>query len=312
MSKQGQLKEICPYSFRNCNANNQYITEEHINKIFKKLDIDEKINDIKNYQLAFVHKSYIEPTDEQLELEPPLSEEEWNPNYKNWIPLQPEAYERLEFLGDSILGAVITHYIYERYPKEEEGFMTRLKTQFVRGTNLCIVSKKLKFDRYLLLSSKYEGKGRNKDSILEDVLEAFIGGIFLDFGGGAKAFGVCQNFIIRSMERYLNMSQFARRQDNYKDLLLQYYHKYFNGANPTYTLISVYGPTNNRVFKAGVHNTDNEIITTGEGSKLVFAEQAAAKEALKYYEQQVYSDSEEPNREIFTDSDSESLDDIKL
>lgn len=306
------MENICPYSYRNCNPNNQYITEEHIHKIFDKLEIKERIKDLSQYQLAFVHKSYLQPSVDQLGLEVPLSENEVKSDedirkFKEMIPLQKESYERLEFLGDSILGAVITHYIYERYPDEEEGFMTKLKTQFVRGTNLCIISKKLKFHRYTLLSSKYEENGRKKDSILEDILEAFIGAIFLDFGGGGHAFAVCQNFIMRAMERYLNISRYAYIDDNYKDLLLQYYHDKFDGANPKYVTISTDGPTNNRIFRAGVLNTDGEIIATGEGTRLVNAEQMASKEALKYYGEDVYSESEEPDRELYTDSDSESL-----
>jgi len=300
------MDKICPYKLRNGNPRNQLIPGEHIDKIFSKFKIPVKINKLENYYQAFVHKSFILPTAEQLELEAPLMNNEYEEDYPNWVPLQPASYERLEFLGDSVLGCVITDYIVERYPKEEEGFLTRLKTQLVRGTNLCILAKKLKFDRYILLSRRYE-KGRNNNDILEDVLEAFIGALYKDLGGKGQAYEICQTFIINLIERYININQYARRQDNYKDLLLQYYHKHFNGANPRYCLISTYGPTNNRVFKAGAINTDNKVITEGEGSKMVFAEQAAAKNALKYYGMEVYSDSEEPVKELYSDSDSESL-----
>lgn len=301
------LSQICPYRFRYCNPANQLIPEEHINKIFKKFKIDAKINNIEIYRMAFVHASYLEPSEDDIKLEAPLTQEEYDPDYPNWIPLKTESYERIEFLGDSILGCVISDYIYQRYPDQAEGFLTTLKTKLVRGTSLCILSKKLKFDRYILLSKNFEENGRINDSILEDVLEAFIGAIYRDLGSGGRAFGICQDFIIRLMERYLNLSQFVRRRDNYKDLLLQYYHRTFNGANPKYVQLSTYGPTNNRVFRSGVTNSYGDIIATGEGSKLVFAEQMAAKEALKYHHQEVYSDSEEPDKEVFSDDDSESL-----
>jgi ribonuclease-3 len=224
----------------------------------------------------------------------------------NWVPFQQKPYEILEFLGDSILSTVITDYMIERYPDQNEEFLTKLKTQLVRGTNLCILAKRLAFDRYLLISRKTEQLGlRQNDDVLEDVLEAFIGAIFTDFGRHATAFGICKDFIVRLMERYLNMNQMARRRNNYKDLLLQYFHKTFGGENPKYQLLSTHGPTNNRTFKAAVINTDGHMITTGEGSKLVFAEQEAAKEALKYYGQEVYSDSEEPDHQVYTYSDIE-------
>lgn len=301
-----KLEDVCPYHFRNGNPLNKLITIEHINNIFSKFKIPAKINRLETFYQAFVHKSFTLPTLEQLSLESPLMENEYDPNFPNWVPLQLASYERLEFLGDSILGCVITDYIVQRYPKEEEGFLTRLKTQLVRGTNLCILAKKLKFDRYVLLARNYE-KARNNNDILEDVLEAFIGALYRDLGGHGHAYEICQLFIINLIERYININQFARRQDNYKDLLLQYFHKHFNGANPRYCLISTYGPTNNRVFKTGIINTDGKVITEGEGSKMVFAEQAAAKEALKYYGVDVYSDSEEPVKELYSDSDSESL-----
>lgn len=292
-----------PYEVRNRNPNNQYITRDHIEQIFDKLKIADRPNNIANYQLAFVHKSYLIPTDEQLELEAPLSPDEYiEKEFEKLIPLQTESYEQTEFLGDSVLGSIITDYICERYPDKDEGFLTPLKTQLVRGTNLCILAKKLNFDRYILLSKKLESR-RNNDAVLEDVLEAFIGAIYKDFGRRGQAYEICQNFIIRLMERYLNMSQFVRRQDNYKDILLRYFHKNFNGANPRYTLISTYGPTNNRTFKAGVINTYGDVITTGEGAQLKYAEQAAAKEALKYYEVEVYSDSEEPDQLLYSSDD---------
>lgn len=331
MSKQVNLGKIDPYHFRNINPVNRAITEEYIGKIFKKFGIEHKINNLANYQVAFVHTSFLLPgnnkyiTDQDVE---PLTMEEYqlemnrqvNPDgsqnmmqsyfdeevTKDWVLFQPKPYEILEFLGDSILSTVITDYMIERYPNQDEEFYTKLKTQLVRGTNLCILAKRLKFNKYLLVSRKSEYLGlRQNDDILEDVLEAFIGAMFTDFGRHAQAFGICKDFIVRLMERYLNMNQMARRRNNYKDILLQYFHKSFSGENPRYQLISTHGPTNNRTFKAGVLNTDGHMITTGEGSKLVFAEQEAAKEALKYYGQEVYSDSEEPDHQVYTYSDIE-------
>lgn len=302
--------EICPYHFRNANPVNQLITRDFIHRIFSKFQINAEITDLALYQRAFVHKSYVEPTEEQINLEPPLTKEEYDPNYPSWVKLQPEDYEILEFKGDSILGSIITDYITDRYPHQGEGFLTRLKTQLVRGTNLCILSKKLKFNRYLLLSSRYEEKGRNNNAVLEDVFEAFLGALFIDFKrsqGVGVAYQICNDLVLGLVQRYININQFARRQDNYKDLLLQYYHKNFSGANPRYCLISTHGPTNNRTFMAGVIDYDGRVVTQGEGTKLVFAEQAAAKEALKFYGQEVYSDSEEPVKELYSDSDSESL-----
>tara|TARA_R100001163_G_C5067780_1_gene207183 strand:+ start:374 stop:1387 length:1014 start_codon:yes stop_codon:yes gene_type:complete len=324
-----QLQEIDPFYFRNVNPNNRLITKQHIEKIFKKFGINEEINDIRNYQVAFVHKSYVRPDSPDPEDEVTITDsdnidsitkEEYidnvlsanpslegfqDPEIRNkWVDLQSTPYEIMELLGDSIIGNIVIDYLIERYPGQQEGYLTKFKTQLVRGTSLCILAKRLKFDKYVLISRKEESKGsRQNEAILEDVLEAFIGAVYVDFGKHAKAFGICKDLFVRLMERYMNLNLFARRKNNYKDLLLQYFHKNFSGENPKYRQVSFYGPTNNRIFKAGVINTDGHMITTGEGTKLVEAEQEAAKEALKYYGLEVYSDSEDPDLKLYYESD---------
>jgi dsRNA-specific ribonuclease len=98
-----ELAEICPYSFRNCNPDNQLITEDHIHKIFKKFGINKKINDISHYRQAFVHESYVKPTEEQLSKELPVCIEEWVPDNVNLLSLKDESYDIMEFLGDRVL-----------------------------------------------------------------------------------------------------------------------------------------------------------------------------------------------------------------
>lgn len=307
------------HRIRTLNPHNQWITKSHLEKIFTKLGIDGvRIGDITSYYQAFVHKSYMIPGYSELKDQTPLNAKE-RALYKSFdldkiIPLQKESYERLEYLGDSFLGSAITYYIYTRYPVEKyplqaEGFLTKFRTKLVRGTCLSILSKKLKFDRYILVSRQYHGEPISND-VMEDVLEAFLGAMLLDLEktmGYGRAVEIIRSFVVNLIERYLDISLIARRDDNYKDILLRYYHKYFDGANPRYVEISTDGPTNNRTFKAGVLNPFGDVIASGEGTKITFAEQEAAKEALKYYKQDVYSDSEEPDKEVFSDSDSESL-----
>lgn len=294
-----------PYNFRNCNPKNRLITKEHISKIFRKFKIDAEVKNLDTYRGAFIHESYVVPNDEDLNKEPPLEPDEYDPEFTNWTPLQDETYDRLEFLGDRVLDLVVGDYIYHRFPEEKEGFLTSLKTKLVRGSRLCIFAKKLKFDRYIQVSQKYDQYRHNND-VLEDVFEAFLGALFIDFGRHAKAFGICKDLVVGLIERYLNISQIVRKQDNYKALLLEHYHAHFK-TDPRYKLLSKYGPTNNRIFRCGVTNPDGHIIATGEGRKQVDGDQEAAKNALKIYGVDVYSDSEEPDKEIYSDSDSETL-----
>ena len=301
------------YQLRNGNPINRRISEHDIHKIFRKFKIDAKVNNISNYYEAFVHESYVAPTSEILEKEPPLTSDEiafYKKNVQEVLPFQNNSYDRLEFIGDRVLDLIIADYIFHRYPDEAEGFWTELKTKLVRGSRLCILAKKLRLDRFILVSRKYD-KYRRNDDVLEDVFEAFLGAIYRDFGCHTQAFGICKDFVVTLMERYLNFTLIVRRQDNYKRLLLEYYHKHFGaGKDPKYVTQSFEGPSNDRLWKSGVTNIDGFVIATGEARTSTGADQMAAKEALKYYGvQELYSDSEEPIKEVYSDSDSESLTD---
>jgi ribonuclease-3 len=317
MNTNQQFTDKQIYQFRHLNPNNQLISEKQLYKVFHKLGLDDlKINDIQLYRRAFIDTSYLIPSDEKIAEEVsnnPIEEHEFNTfpliKVNEMIPFQQLSYESLEFLGDGILGSIVVGYIHKRYRKEkegEQGFLTDLKNKLVRGTLLCILAKKMKFDRYILLSQKNE-INRQKDSTLEDVFEAFLGAMYIDQGEGGQAFGLCQQFLVTLMERYLDFSEIIHRRDNYKAQLLEYYHSHFFGADPKYELISRYGPAYNRTFKSAVLNVDGLPITYGEGNKKIYAEQMAAKEALKYFGEEIYSDSEAPHKEIYSDSESESL-----
>lgn len=91
--------------------------------------------------------------------------------------------QRMEFLGDSILGAILTEALYQAFPKENEGSLSRKKAVFVRGSFLAKIASDLKIDRFVLMSeSEIKNKGHKRSSTLEDTLEALIGAIFLDGG----------------------------------------------------------------------------------------------------------------------------------
>ena len=90
-------------------------------------------------------------------------------------------YERLEFLGDSILGFVIAESLYEKYPKESEGKLSRMRSSLVRQETLADVAKNLKLSDYLILGEgELKSGGFNRASILSDVVESLIGAIYLD------------------------------------------------------------------------------------------------------------------------------------
>ena len=160
-----------PYNF-----NNKLISVNDIINIMKKLNINDFMTEnIQLYQTAFIHKSYCKMLD--------YNNYEYPGN--GCLPLQDQSYEAVEFLGDSILGSIISSYIYKRFHEvygENEGFLTKLKIRLVCGENLGFLSKKINFSEYIVISKHIQDNcsGRENVSILEDVLEAFIGSLYLD------------------------------------------------------------------------------------------------------------------------------------
>ena len=93
------------------------------------------------------------------------------------------SYETLEFMGDSVLGFIITKHLFDKYEEQQEGFLTKARTKMVRGKTLCEISKTLGLDKLILMDEKGERNGWNSNEhIMEDVFEALVGAIYLDLG----------------------------------------------------------------------------------------------------------------------------------
>jgi dsRNA-specific ribonuclease len=152
------------------NAQNKWITKQAVESIMSDNGFELRVNNIEIYQQAFIHKSYLQTAS----YETPEA---------GVIPLQPTCNESYEFLGDTLLNSVVGTYLYQRYPYENEGFLTKTRTKMVRGTTLGVISKKLGFGEWLIISQHVENEGgRTNTRILEDVFEAFLAAIFLDNG----------------------------------------------------------------------------------------------------------------------------------
>merc|ERR1712021_109412 len=184
------------------NSNNKLITEFEVIHLLKKFGINENITNIKIYQQSFFHKSYIKKENnlnnkgERVELVECPSD---------CLELQIESNERLEFLGDSILGSTVAGYLYERFPDENEGFMTRLRTKLVNGEMLGKLAKEIKHSK-------------------------------IDFFSGL-GFQICQVFIINIIEKFVDFGDLILNDYNYKDQLLKYFQHNFKQV-PKYKQIS--------------------------------------------------------------------------
>lgn len=295
------------------NPNNIPINLNICHSILKAYGVDYQIKNLELFQRAFVHTSYLidDPTSSSFSNASKvpsinsLSNTSGTLNESSTttilnqakdektVPLQPISYERLEYIGDAILNAATAHYVFQRFPSEDEGFMTTLRTKLVRSKTLARITKKLKLHKYILLSL-YTDKvinGRNNRNTLEDVFEAWIGALYQDAGPDV-GFGICLKFITNVFEKWIDMVNMINRDDNYKKNLLEYYQKRFR-TEAKYQIISVRGKKQHKVYTMGALSPTGEIIGIGQAKNKVDADQMASKQALMYYGEEVEESEED-------------------
>ncbi len=183
--------------------------------------------------------------------------------------------ERLEFLGDAVLGFVVADYLHEKFPSLPEGELTSLRAALVRAETLARVAKALELGEYLLLSrgeSATGGRGRQK--ILSQTLEALIGVIFLDQG-----LQVAQDFILRTLEPELKRVQEEKLAKDFKSRLQELTQAKWQ-LTPTYRTISAVGPDHAKIFTVEVL-VGTRALAQGSGRSKQEAQQDAARKALE-------------------------------
>ncbi|HEL2056224.1 TPA: ribonuclease III [Streptococcus suis] len=182
--------------------------------------------------------------------------------------------ERLEFLGDAVLQLMISKYLYKKYPDRPEGEMSKLRSTFVREESLASFSRACGFDQFLRLGRGEEKSGgRNRDTILGDAFEAFLGALLLD-----KGEKTVEEFIHKVMIPRLEKGNFERVTD-YKTALQEILQ--VNGEIAiTYQVVAESGPAHDKIFEVEV-SADQRVIGRGRGRSKKLAEQAAAKNAVE-------------------------------
>jgi dsRNA-specific ribonuclease len=177
------------------NPYNIYI-DNNFNIILKKYGYDNELKDITLFQQAFINKSYCTRKNQNIS-----DANVFCP--KNCIPLQKYSNERLEFLGDAILHLIISEYLYDRYPKGNQAFLTKIRTLIVNGKCLAKLSRSLGLGEYMIISKQVEDKnGRINDNLLEDTFEAFIGAMFRISG-----YDITEQWLIRVIEKNIDFSR---------------------------------------------------------------------------------------------------------
>ena len=233
---------------------------EHVSRTVVEHIVGMRVKNMELYQRALVHKSIqksIKKTPQYLVK-----------------PYLLKSNETLEFLGDAVLGLVIAEYLFKNFPKENEGFLTRIRTKLVKGKTLANFSQQLKLGPHILMSRHVVNiDGRKNKRILEDAFEAFVGAIYLDLG-----IDFARAFILRLVEKYINEVN-VFEDDNYKDLLLRYsQHK---GIElPMYNTVLQEGPPHQRTFTMEVVLFEKPQ-GRGKAKSKKEAEQLAAQQAIQ-------------------------------
>ncbi|MBK7668419.1 MAG: ribonuclease III [Sphingobacteriaceae bacterium] len=180
--------------------------------------------------------------------------------------------ERLEFLGDAVLGAVIAEHLFKLFPYKDEGFLTQLRSKIVNGQNLQQLALKLGIDSYLKVGLKENEK--SKSSVYGDAFEALIGAVYID-----KGFVKCKNFILkRIIKIHVDIDELMNTDSDFKSMLQIYCQK--NKFTLEYRLLSEEQKGKTKIFTVQVFIDDKPYVTFENYSKRV-AEQKAAQLTLE-------------------------------
>ena len=217
--------------FNPYNPLNTEITLNEVQSILKTYGVFYKIDNIILYQRAFVHKSYTKhPAQENAESEITIAE---RPN--NCLPLKTKSNERLEFVGDGVLELITKYYLYKRFPKADEGFMTEKKIALVKNEHIGKLAYEMRLHKWFILSKHAEDKNtRVNFKKLGCLFEAFIAALFLDVNKldikdeagwfqntfvTGPGFQMAQIFIETIFEKHVDWIQLIKTDDNYKNKL---------------------------------------------------------------------------------------------
>jgi ribonuclease III len=182
--------------------------------------------------------------------------------------------ERLEFLGDAILGMVVAEHLFSLHLDVPEGELTKMRSWLVNTSSLDICARKLGLEKFLMMSfSAEKSLQQNGSSILADALEAIIAAIFLDSG-----YQAAKNFIINSLIP-IEMSSSVMKDTNFKSILLEKVQA-LGMKPPVYEVLYETGPDHDKLFTVGVF-LNEKMIAKGAGKNKKMAEQNAAKKAIE-------------------------------
>jgi ribonuclease III len=216
--------------------------------------IGENPSNLTLYRLAFMHSS--------------VSKETIAKGYK-------DSNERLEFLGDSVLGMITAEYLFKKFPFKDEGFLTEIRSRMVSRESLNVVARKIGLDRLV----EYDGNRRTvlaRTSMYGDALEALIGAIYLD-----KGFRFTRSFIIKKiLTQHFDIETVVQNNPNFKSIVIEWAQR--EGKAIRFDIVEE-GSKHNKEFTATIY-VNEEAFSIGQGYSKKKAEQTAAMKACEKLE----------------------------
>ncbi len=182
-----------------------------------------------------------------------------------------ESNERLEFLGDAVLGMVVAEYLFKKYPFKDEGFLTEIRSRIVNRESLNIVARKIGLDKLI----EFDGQRNfHRTSMFGDAMEALIGAIYLD-----KGFIFTKKFIVsKLLSNHFDLDTVISNNSNYKSIILGWAQA--DGRKVEFLIVEEKGKNHSKEFIAQVL-LDSEIISSGTGWNKKKAEQDASRRACE-------------------------------
>ena len=271
-----------PKIYNPWNLNNRLIPDGEILRILRQFGCADRPKNWDLFRQACVHSSYVDrpegPSVAQAG-EPVVVAE----RPAECMPLCKEDNEAIEFVGDSLLGCVIALYLHERYPDEDEGFLTRLRTRLVNNKQLGELAAKIGFPQWLILSRHVEDvcNGRRNLRIMGSMLEAWVGAMYLDLSetNSGLAFIRVKQWLINLYESQVDFAALISDDNNFKDQLLKHYQATYH-TPPKYKEVRVEGPLHDRTFTMGVLAPDGSVVAVSTARNKKVAEQEASRKAL--------------------------------
>lgn len=250
-SKEG----IDTYIFDPFNPNNKEITPYHVETILKQYNVPLTIHNFTLYKRAFVHKSYIRRPESLNRLNNIVIVDKPDDCY----PLYTKSNERLEFLGDGVLECIAKFYLYKRFPKADEGFMTDTKIELVKNETIGRIALEIGLQEWFMISKHTELKNlRQNHKKLGCLFEAFVGALFLDFNRNViqdedhwfdqwfqcgPGFQVAQLFVESVFDKHIDWTRITKQSDNFK--------------RPLQELLQSEYKTTPHLMEIEVHNMEN-------------------------------------------------------